>query len=108
MARSLPEALIAGLQAASEVEDRPNAFYNLAALHSAANDARAVEADLRSAIDAAPQWFKPHWTLARLLAGQGRLAEAGRAADRAVELDGGKHPEVALTRERIRLGQKPF
>lgn len=107
-ARRLPEALTAGVQAAAGPEDRPNAFYNLAALHSASNDARAVEADLRAAIESSPQWFKPHWTLARLLAGQGRFEEANREAGRAVELDGGKHPEVTLTRDRIRLGQKPY
>ncbi|MBN9663924.1 MAG: O-antigen ligase family protein [Acidobacteria bacterium] len=107
-ARSLPEALVAGGQAASGPEDRSNALYNLAALHSASNDARAVEADLRAAIDSSPQWFKPHWMLARLLAGRGQFEEANREADRAVELDGGKHPEVTLTRDRIRLGQTPY
>ncbi|QOY88460.1 O-antigen ligase family protein [Paludibaculum fermentans] len=107
-ARRRPEALTAGVQAAAGPEDRPNGLYNLAALHSASNDAAAVEADLRAAIDASPQWFKPHWTLARLLAGQGRRNEANREADRAVELDGGKHPEVTLARDRIRLGLKPY
>ncbi|MGJ5817450.1 O-antigen ligase family protein [Paludibaculum fermentans] len=107
-AHRLQEALTAGVQAAAGPEDRPNAFYNLAALHSAANDAPAVEADLLAAIDASPQWFKPHWTLARLLATQGRFEAANREAGRAVELDGGKHPEVTLTRDRIRSGQKPY
>ena len=49
-----------------------------------------------------PYWFKPHWTLAEVLALQARGEEAGREARLAVELDGGKDPEVVKTLRQIR------
>ena len=78
-------------------EQAANAWYNLAALFAAANDPSRTETALRNAIQYAPNWFKPHWALARLLAISGRAPEARSEADRATALNGGKNAEVAAT-----------
>ena len=98
----LQEAIEAGLRAIKSAEDRQNAFYSLAALHAATGDETAVEADLKAATSASPQWFKPHWTLAQLYSRQRKLSEAEKEATLAVDLDGDKHPEVGQTLARIR------
>lgn len=82
-------------------EQPQNAWYNLAALGALTNDARTVEFALRSAISAEPVWYKPHWSLARLLAAEGRHGEAEEEARAAIYLDGGKDPEVASTLSQI-------
>ncbi len=61
-------------------ENQANAWYNLSVLAAGRRDPAGVELCLRNAIAAAPVWYKPHWTLARLLAGQGRVAEAGEGS----------------------------
>lgn len=91
MASSLAE------EATTVAEQRPNAWYNLAVMQSGANDAALVESSLRRAISASPNWFKPHWTLARLLAHAGRSEEARREALMALELGGRKYDEVTST-----------
>jgi len=78
-------------------EQAANAWYNLAALFAAANDPSRTETALRNAIQHAPNWFKPHWALARLLAISGRASEARSEADTATALNGGKNAEVAAT-----------
>jgi hypothetical protein len=82
-------------------EERQNAWYNLAAFDAmngdTLNNSAAVEQDLRASIAARPNWFKPHWALARLLALEARREEAGREAAMAVALDGGKDTEVTRT-----------
>jgi tetratricopeptide (TPR) repeat protein len=90
-------ALQAGARAAERSEQRHNAWYNLATLLASQGEADAVERCLRNAIAWAPNWFKPHWTLARLLHLRGRRDEALREAAAAVELNGGKHAEVIAT-----------
>jgi hypothetical protein len=87
----------AASRATHQPEQLPNAWYNLSILLAARNDTAGVEYSLRSAIAAAPNWYKPHWTLARVLANQGRGPEAALEANRAVELNGGKDAEVAST-----------
>src|SRR5260370_14815205 len=82
-------------------EEPQNAWYNLAAFYAARNDAGSAEKSLRAAIAHAPNWFKPHWTLAKLLEATGRLPEALVEAEMAVTLDGGQHPEVAETLARL-------
>jgi Tfp pilus assembly protein PilF len=82
-------------------EQQQNAWYNLAIFEASTNDAPATEYSLRAAIAAAPVWYKPHWTLARLLATEGRLGEAEPEARRALYLDGGKDAEVASTMNEI-------
>ncbi len=96
------QAMEAALRACSYPEQRQNAFYHLATLFASQNDAINTERSLRAAIAAAPNWFKPHWTLAKLLWMTGRRAEAEREAEAAVERDGDKHNEVAETLKEIR------
>jgi Tfp pilus assembly protein PilF len=88
------QAVEAGKRAASAAEDRANACYSLAALLAAQNDSAGAEQSLRNAIAAAPNWYKPHWTLARLLSLAGRNEEALAEARAAVDLGGGRHAEV--------------
>jgi O-antigen ligase len=95
------EALDAGIRAVSTSEDRANAWYNLAALLAQRDDAAGVERSLRNAIAWAPNWFKPHWTLAQLLEVEGRHEEALAAAAAAVDRDGGHDPEVSETWKRL-------
>ena len=78
-------------------EDPFNAWYSAAMYAAAANDPAAVEQRLRMAIAARPNWFKPHWTLAQLLALGTRQDQAVAEAELAVRLEGGKHPEVGRT-----------
>jgi tetratricopeptide (TPR) repeat protein len=98
------QAVEAGKRAASAAEDRPNARYSLAALLAAQNDSAGAEQSLRNAIAAAPNWYKPHWTLARLLSLTGRHEEALVEASAAVERGGDRHAEVLDTL--IQLKQK--
>jgi hypothetical protein len=66
------------------------------------NNGLATEQCLRAAIAAHPKWFKPHWTLAQVLRFESRPDEALREAELAVDLDGGKHPEVVRTLQELR------
>ena len=85
-------------QRATTASDAPqNAYYNLAAFYSMRNDFARTEAALRSAIDSAPKWYKPHWMLAQVLREAGRLQEALSEAEMAVDLNGGENPEVEAT-----------
>ncbi|HLH00013.1 MAG TPA: O-antigen ligase family protein [Bryobacteraceae bacterium] len=95
------EALEAAVRAVSSAEDRQNAWYNLATLLAANNDAAGVERALRNAIAWSPNWFKPHWMLAQLLALEGRGHEALQEAQTAVERDGGHDTQVAQTLETL-------
>jgi O-antigen ligase len=100
------EAIKAGIAATRTAEDRENAWYNLATIFAASNDAVRVERSLRNAIAWAPNWFKPHWTLAQVLELENRhnqaLTEAGEAAD----LDAGHDPEVTETWKRLQTIQR--
>jgi O-antigen ligase len=87
----------AALQATESSEDPFNAWYNMAQLAAGRIDAQGAERALRAAIAANPNWFKPHWTLARLLQLQGRHKEALAEAGLALRLDAGKHAEVERT-----------
>jgi O-antigen ligase len=82
-------------------EQRQNAWYNFAMLAAAMNDSRTVESSLRAAIQAGPQWFKPHWALARLVYSAGRTDEAREEAALALDLDGHKNAEVVETMGKI-------
>jgi O-antigen ligase len=100
-------AMAAASHASDTAEDRQNALLNLAALESSTNDASAVERTLREAILAAPMYYKSHWLLAQVLELEGRTAEARTEAQAAVARDGGKHPEVAATLERLDQRLRP-
>jgi O-antigen ligase len=95
------QAMEAGVRATSTSPDRQNAWYNLALLFAAENDPPSVERSLRNAIAWAPNWFKPHWTLAQLLEITGRHGEALIEATAAVERDGGHDPEVLDTLRKL-------
>ncbi len=91
----------AARRATRTAEDPFNSWYNLAVFYAAANNGPEVERSLRAAIRANAMWFKPHWTLAQVLLLEGRRDDARREAERAAELDGGKHPEVARTLDQV-------
>ena len=95
------EAIQAGVAATRTAEDRENAWYNLAMLTAGSNDAVSVERSLRNAIAWAPNWFKPHWTLAQLLELANRPQPALAEAAKAVQLDAGHDPEVTATWKRL-------
>ena len=97
LAAVAPFESIAAAQRATGGEDAQNAWYTLAWLYARAGDVPHTEASLRAAIGCAPQWFKPHWMLARVLEREGRLEEARVEARQAVYLNAGKNPEVAAT-----------
>jgi len=99
------QALESGIRAVTSAEDRQNAWYNLATLLANQNDAAGVERSLRNAIAWAPNWFKPHWTLAQFLELTNRHEEALAEARTAVECDGNKDREVTETW--TKLGGKP-
>jgi O-antigen ligase len=92
----------AATRAALHAEDRANAAYSLAVIQSAQGNANQVEASLRMAIRYAPHWYKPHWTLAKLLLMTGRRGEASAEIDRAAGLGGAVHPEVQQTQKEVR------
>jgi O-antigen ligase len=96
------QAVEAATRAVRTAEDPQNAWYNLAAFHAAQNDVTGTVSCLRSAILVAPNWFKPHWMLARTFLAVGRLGDAEREATLAEDLNAGKNPEVALTFNEIR------
>ncbi|MBI3666437.1 MAG: O-antigen ligase family protein [Acidobacteria bacterium] len=96
------EAFAAARRAAQTSEQRPNAYYNLAAFYAVQNDFAGAEQSLRAAIAWAPRWFKPHWMLAQVLEQAGRSKEAEGEARRAVELDASKDSAVTQTWQRIR------
>jgi len=89
------------VNASRSAEDRHNAFYNLATYCALREDFTGVEASLRQAIQWAPNWFKPHWTLAQTLQLAGRLRDAETEATIAADLNGDKNAEVKQTLVRI-------
>ena len=95
------EAMQTGIAATRTSEDRQNAWYNLATLFAANDAAPSVERSLRNAIAWAPNWFKPHWTLAQLLEVTSRHEQAVAEARLAADLDAGHDPEVAETLRRL-------
>jgi O-antigen ligase len=95
------EAYEAAVRACGAAEERQNALYNLAMFYASQNDPADTERSLRAAIETAPNWFKPHWTLARLLAMQGRQELARQQALIAIDLDGGHDAEVSQTLQEI-------
>jgi O-antigen ligase len=100
--QALTQAQAAAARATQTGDDPFNAWYNLAAFDAIRGDGAAAESHLRLAIAARPNWFKPHWTLARLLLLESRAAEAETEAALALSLDSGKHPEVSQTLADVR------
>jgi hypothetical protein len=92
-------------RAAEAAEEPSAAWLNLAQIAALHNECDGTEANLRRAIAANPNWYQPHWMLAQQLRLMSRLDEAGTEAALALELAGGKHPEVARTLQDIRQRQ---
>ncbi|MGC9946894.1 MAG: O-antigen ligase family protein [Bryobacteraceae bacterium] len=103
--QAFQQAGIAAQRATHTTEAAFNAYYNVAAFYARGNDFVRTEQSLRAAISYAPNWFKTHWMLAQVLQAAARLKEAETEAATAVALDGGKHPEVTRTLERIRAAR---
>jgi tetratricopeptide (TPR) repeat protein len=82
--------------------DTANAWYNLALFTSVQNDVRGTRIALTRAIEIAPNWFKPHWTLANLLSQTGDIKGAAAEAARAATLNANHDPEVEQTLQQIR------
>ncbi len=101
-AKAISQAGAPSLDAARFAEDPFNAWYNRALVCAADGDAVCVEASLRSAIAAHPNWFKPHLALARFLRLQERMEEAESEASLAAFLNNGKDAEVTRVLEEIR------
>jgi len=94
------------IKATRLAEDRHNAFYNLASVCAILNDPAGVEHNLRQAMAEAPNWFKPHWSLAQFLLLAGRREEAEAEAQLAADLNAGKNEEVKRTLEQVRASLK--
>jgi O-antigen ligase len=91
------QAFDAAVRACSCPEERQNSYYFLATLFAAQNDLPDTEKSLRGAISAAPNWFKPHWSLARVLALTQHYDEARREAALAMQRGGDRYPAVKET-----------
>ncbi len=104
--KSWQQALEAGVRATKTSDDPHNAWYSLAALYARENDFEPTERCLRAAMASSPNWFKPHWMLARVLSSRGNRKEAEAEAQLAVSLDGDKDLEVTQTLARIRGPEK--
>jgi O-antigen ligase len=99
------QSLESGVRATTSAEDPLNAWYQMASLYARQNNFERTERCLRAAIASSPNWFKPHWMLAQVLATARRRDEALREAALAADLDGGKNPEVTQTLAQIEKSQ---
>jgi len=90
-------AIEAAARATTTADDPANAWYNLAVFTAATGDIAGTRRSLEEAARQSPNWFKPHWTLARLLRQTGDAMHAKLEADRAVLLDANHHSEVLAT-----------
>jgi len=99
-------AIDAAARATRSADSPSNAWYNLAILTAARNEPAPVEESLRKSAAMAPNWFKPHWALASLLAITGRRPEALTEAQRALFPDGGQDAEVVQTAAQLRAGTR--
>ena len=104
-AQAIHAAMRAALDATRTSEEPANAWYNFAAFASMSNAPAQVEHGLNESIEAAPNWYKPHWVLAQLYVAEHRLADAQREAELAVKCND-KAPEVLRTLENIRAAQR--
>ena len=84
-------------RAVRTADDMANAWYNLAMFTAAMDDIRGTQSTLEKAVNASPNWFQPHWILARLYQRTGDKPNAVREATRAAYLDAGHDAEVTQT-----------
>jgi O-antigen ligase len=78
-------------------DDTTNAWYSLSMLSASQNELVWTRRGLEEAISASPNWFKPHWALARFLAQSGDRKRAAEEAVRAAFLDANRDSEVVET-----------
>ena len=97
---SMRTAIEAAVRATTTADDPANAWYNLAVFTAASGDIVGTRRSLEEAARQSPNWFKPHWTLARLLKQTGDATHAKLEADRALLLDANHHSEVLATLNR--------
>ncbi len=88
-------ATTAAARATRTADDSANAWYNLAQFTAAQNDISGTGMALDRAIAAAPNWFKPHWAKAALLAQTGDAGHARQEARQAEILDANHTPEFS-------------
>ena len=75
------KVLTTAVRATETADDAANAWYSLAFFSASANDAAGTERALQKAAAIAPNWFKPHWTLARCWRVRvGRTKRSGKRA----------------------------
>jgi hypothetical protein len=91
------QALRAGARALRSADDIANAWYSLSMLSASQNDIVGTRRGIEAAAHASPNWFKPHWALARLLSQTGDTNRAAAEAVRAAFLDSNRDPEVVKT-----------
>jgi O-antigen ligase len=90
----------------ASADDTANAWYNVAYFTAAQNDARGTAMALGRAIEIYPNWFKPHWSLARLLSHTGDSAKAAAEAERASFLNANHDPTVEQTAKELRVNTR--
>jgi tetratricopeptide (TPR) repeat protein len=105
--QAMQRAIEAGERSTRSSEEPHNAWYSLAALYAVQDDATGVERCLRNATSASPNWYKPHWVLAQVLARTGSLEAARKEAATAVDLNGDRNPEVRRTLDAIAASPDP-
>jgi hypothetical protein len=66
-------------------------------MSAAQNDIIGTRRELIETVQTSPNWFKPHWALAQLLAQTGETKQAFAEAARAAFLDSNRDPEVVKT-----------
>lgn len=91
------QAMRAGARALRTADDIANAWYSISMLSATQNDIVGTRRQLTEAAKASPDWFKPHWALARLLSQTGETKQAATEAARAAFLDSNRDPEVVKT-----------
>ncbi len=93
----IQQTLQAAARALKTDDDAANAWYNIAMLSAVQRNLAGTRQGLLEASKASPNWFKPHWTLANLLAQSGEKMQAKSQAQRAAFLDSNRDPEVVET-----------
>ncbi|MCX6621676.1 MAG: O-antigen ligase family protein, partial [Acidobacteria bacterium] len=80
-------ALRSAERATRTSEDAQNAWLNLALIQAKLNNRAGTEQSIRAAMQAAPNWYRPHLALAKLLLATGRRVDALREAETALRLN---------------------
>ncbi|MBN9659353.1 MAG: O-antigen ligase family protein [Acidobacteria bacterium] len=75
-------------------EDLNLAHYNAGVIEILAQNPQQAEANLRTAIQRAPNWYQPHWLLCRLLSQTGRRGEAHSQCALALHQLGSQHQDL--------------